>query len=45
MKRFKLYYLLTFLVILSFKPESDSDKLNAIIAKYEAERAYGFKRY
>ncbi len=45
MKRFKLCYLLAFLVFLSFKQESDSDKLNAIIAKYEAERIYEFKRY
>ena len=44
MKGFKLYYLLIFLVFFSFKPESDSDKLNAIIAKYEAEREYEFKR-
>ncbi|WP_034041761.1 DUF885 domain-containing protein [Wocania ichthyoenteri] len=44
MKRFKLYYLFSFLVFLSFKQISDSDKLNAIIAKYEAEREYEFKR-
>ena len=45
MKRFKLCYLLVFLVFLSFKQESDSDKLNAIIAKYEAERDYDFEAY
>lgn len=44
MKRSKLLYVLAFLVFLSFQPESDSDKLNAIIAKYEAERDYEFKR-
>jgi len=30
---------------MSFKQASDSDKLNAIIAKYEAERNYEFKRH
>ena len=30
--------------LLSFQPLSDSDELNAIIAKYEADRNYDFKR-
>ncbi len=43
MKNFKLFYVVVLLGILSFKQMSDSDKLNAIIVKYEAEREYDFE--
>ena len=43
MKYFKPLLIFVLLGIFSFKPTSDSDKLNAIIAKYEAERDYDFE--
>ncbi|MFT5217215.1 MAG: hypothetical protein ACI83H_002352 [Glaciecola sp.] len=42
MKKFKLFFVVVLLGILSFKQVSDVDKLNAIIAKYETEREYDF---
>jgi len=42
MKKFKLFFVVVLLGILSFKQFSDVDKLTAIIAKYETERAYDF---
>ena len=41
-----LKYLVVFVLfgILAFKASSNSDKLNDIIAKYEADRNYDFKR-
>lgn len=44
MKYLKLLVVFVLLGVMSFKQASDSDKLNAIIAKYEAERNYEFKR-
>ena len=44
MKYLKLLVVFVLLSVMSFKQASDSDKLNAIIAKYEAERNYEFKR-
>lgn len=44
MKRFRLLLIILCLGLLSFQSPSDSDELNAIIAKYEAERNYEFKR-
>ena len=43
MKNFKLLFVIVLLGILSFKQMSDSEKLNAIIVKYEMEREYEFK--
>jgi uncharacterized protein (DUF885 family) len=45
MKYFKPLLIFVLLGIFSFKPSSDSDKLNAIIEKYEAERDYDFEVY
>lgn len=45
MKYFKPLLIIVLLGIFSFKLTSDSDKLNAIIAKYEAERDYDFEEY
>lgn len=42
MKRFKPLLVVFCLGLLSFQSISDSDKLNSIIAKYEAERDYDF---
>ena len=42
MRKFKLFFVVVLLGILSFKQVSDVDKLNAIIAKYETEREYDF---
>jgi hypothetical protein len=39
----KLTLLLLFIPLMSFG-QSDPDKLNVIIAKYEMEREYGFKK-
>lgn len=45
MKNFKILFALTaLLTILCFKNASNSEKLSAIIAKYEAEREYSFER-
>ena len=44
MKNFKLLFVIVLLGILSFKQMSDSEKLNAIIVKYEMEREYEFKK-
>ena len=44
MKRFRPLLVILCLGLLSFQPLSDSDELNAIIAKYEADRNYDFKR-
>jgi len=44
MKSFKPLVVLLCLGFLSFQSLSNSDILNAIIAKYEAERVYDFKR-
>ena len=44
MKNFKFLLIFVLLGLFSFIPMSDSDKLNVIIAKYEAERNYDFKR-
>lgn len=44
MKVFKYLVVLVLFGILAFKDASNSDKLNDIIAKYEAERNYDFKR-
>ena len=43
MKSFRLLLIVMCIGLLSFQSLSDSDKLNAIIAKHEAERDYGFK--
>jgi uncharacterized protein (DUF885 family) len=43
MKKYKLLLVFLLLGILSFDSVSDSDKLNAIISKYEADRDYDFK--
>ncbi|MEH6535000.1 MAG: DUF885 domain-containing protein [Psychroserpens sp.] len=43
MKSFRYLLIIICLGLLSFQPLSNSDKLNAIIAKYEAERDHGFK--
>ena len=45
MKRLRILLVILFLGLQSFQQFSDSDKLNAIIKKYEADREYGFKRY
>lgn len=44
MKNFKFLFVFVVCSMISCKKESDIDKLNAIIAKYEAEREYDFKR-
>ena len=44
MKVLNYLVLLVFFVTLSFKQPSNSDILNAIIAKYEAERKYDFEK-
>ena len=44
MKKLILLFVVVLFGIFSFKQTSDSDKLNAIIKKYEAEREYEFKR-
>ena len=44
MKNLILLFVVVLFGIFSFKQTSDSDKLNAIIEKYEAEREYEFKR-
>ena len=45
MKHLKIVFTLIVLgVILCFKNASNSEKLNAIIAKYEAKREYDFER-
>mgnify|MGYP003668245977 FL=1 len=44
MKVLNYLVVLVFLGVLSFKQVSNSDKLNDIIAKYEAERTYDFER-
>lgn len=44
MKHLRLLLLFSLFGLLSVKQESNSEKLNAIIAKYEAEREYDFKR-
>ena len=43
MKSFRPLLVIFCLGLLSFQPLSNSDKLNAIIAKYEAEREYDFE--
>jgi len=43
MKRFKILLALTLVGIFSFTNLSNSEKLNSIITKYEAERDYDFK--
>jgi uncharacterized protein (DUF885 family) len=43
MKRFKILLVLALIGLLSFGQQSNSDKLNSIIAKYEADRDYDFK--
>ncbi|MCB0461403.1 MAG: DUF885 domain-containing protein [Flavobacteriaceae bacterium] len=45
MKSFRPLLVIFCLGLLSFQPLSDSDELNAIIAKYEAEREYDFDGY
>jgi uncharacterized protein (DUF885 family) len=45
MKRLRILLVILFLGLQSFQQFSDSDKLNAIIKKHEANREYGFKRY
>jgi len=45
MKRLRILLVILFLGLQSFQQFSDSDKLNAIIKKHEADREYGFKRY
>ena len=45
MKRLRILLVVLFLGLQSFQQFSDSDKLNAIIKKHEADREYGFKRY
>ena len=42
MKRSKLLYGIILIGFLSFNNTTDSEKLNAIIAEYEADRDYGF---
>lgn len=44
MKNFRLCSLIGLIGCLSFGQVSDSDKLNAIIAEYESDRDYEFKR-
>lgn len=44
MKRLRILLVILFLGLQSFQQFSDSDKLNAIIKKHEADREYGFKR-
>jgi len=44
MKSFKLLFVFILVGFFSSGQESDSEKLNAIIAKYEAEREYDFER-
>ena len=44
MKKLILLFVVVLFGIFSFKQTSDSDKLNAIIKKYEAKREYEFKR-
>lgn len=44
MKYLKPLFVFVLIGVMSFKQASDSDKLNAIIAKYEAERNYEFMR-
>lgn len=44
MNPFKILYVFALFGLLSFSNPSNSDKLNAIIEKYEAERDYDFKR-
>tara|TARA_R110002073_G_scaffold153052_2_gene308011 strand:- start:3441 stop:5162 length:1722 start_codon:yes stop_codon:yes gene_type:complete len=43
MKRFKILLVLTLIGLFSFGQESNSNKLNSIIAKYDTERDYDFK--
>ena len=43
MRNFRPVLILISFVCLSFQTPSNSDRLNAIIANYEAERDYGFK--
>lgn len=43
MKRFKILLVLVLVGLFSFGQESNSDKLNSIIANYEAERDYDFE--
>ncbi len=45
MKRLRILLVVLFLGLQSFQQFSDSDKLNAIIKKHEADREYGFKPY
>ncbi len=45
MKAVKYVVVYFFLIMLSCKKESNSDKLNALIVKYETERKYDFDRY
>jgi uncharacterized protein (DUF885 family) len=45
MKSFRPLLVIFSLGLLSFQPLSDSDELNAIIAKYEADREYEFDSY
>lgn len=45
MKSFRPLLVIFCLGLLSFQPLSDSDELNAIIAKYEADREYEFDSY
>jgi len=44
MRKLILLFVVVLFGIFSFKQTSDSDKLNAIIKKYEAKREYEFKR-
>lgn len=44
MKNFKILCVVVLMGILSFTKFSDSDKLNAIIQKYEAKRDYDFEK-
>lgn len=45
MKSFKPLVIIFCFALFSFQPLSDSDKLNTIIARYEADRDYDFDRY
>jgi uncharacterized protein (DUF885 family) len=45
MKSFRPLLVIFCIGLLSFQPRSNSDKLNAIITKYEADREYDFDSY